>query len=165
MRRIAFGIVAAIMGIWMLWWGWNTRHRIVEAAHWPSSPGMVTASSIKLDSTRIRGGGYNRHHVVNVRYEYEVSGKKYTSDVITFGMRYSFPSAPEAEQMLARYPQGQPVTVYFNPHDPSMACLAPGTVPDSVPFIIWSSALFLLAGIFCIVSGIISVRRAFHEWF
>jgi hypothetical protein len=83
--------------------------RMRKARNWPTAVGTVTASSVQ-----------GRENKPFVEYEFEVAGQKYRSSRITMGEP---PSQGEAASILARYPVGASVTVYYDPADPHMATL------------------------------------------
>jgi hypothetical protein len=151
------------MGAAILSWTWKTSNRIKAAVHWPVAQGQVISSSVGRDSTRIRGGGYNHYLVPNIRYQYAVDGKSYTSATVVFGVRKRFKTQAEAEEEIAVFPVGRGVPVHYDPADPSVASLEAGAVPSVMPMLQWMSALFLLIGLIAIVSGILSIRRFVRE--
>jgi hypothetical protein len=63
-------------------------------------------------------------HKADVAYRYKVRGRDYSSGVITLADISS--SAGRAQGIVRRYPDGAPVTVYYNPVDPSDALLERG---------------------------------------
>ena len=165
MRRIALGLVAAIMGAALLSWTWKTTSKIKSSAHWPTTPGQVISSTVARDSSRIRGGGYNHYYDAQIRYQYTLNGRQYTSNVLTFGMRNNFSDSISAAQKTGTLPVGSSVPVYFDPRDPASACLEAGVVPKQFSVIGWSAAAFLFAGLVSIISGIIYLRRRLREAF
>ena len=159
MKRIALGLIAAIMGAAILSWTWNTSLRIKSSAKWPTTQGQVVSSSIVNDSTRIRGGGYNRLYRAAITYQYTVNGKQYKSDTFTFGIPHSFANRADAEHETQVFPVGKTVDVHFDPRNPATASLESGTVPQQFTLLGWMSGLFLVAGLVALVSGILNLRR------
>lgn len=163
MRRVLFGLVAAIMGAAILSWTSKTSNRIKAAVNWPTAEGRIITSSVGRDSTRIRGGGYNHYLVPVIQYHYAVNGREYTSSTVIFGTRKRFKTQAEVEQDIAGYPVGKTVPVHYDPTDPGIAALEAGNVPPVFPLMQRMSALFLLIGIVAIVSGILGIRRFVRE--
>lgn len=159
MKRILLGLVAAAMGGAILVWCWNTTSRIKASASWPAADGEVVRSAVVLDSSRIRGGGYNVTYRADIHYRYVVNSKAYESNVFTFGVPHSFANRAEADAEVARLAVGRHVEVRYDPDDPATSCLQPGVVPESMRLLAWMAGAFTLAGVVSILSGILSRRR------
>lgn len=159
MRRILFGLIATVMGGAILVWCWNTTSRIKASAAWPAVDGEVVSSAVALDSSRIRGGGYNVTYRADIHYRYVVSSKSYESSTFTFGVPHSFASRAEADAEVARLAVGRHVEVRYDPSDPATSCLEPGVVPDTIKLLGWMTGAFTLAGSISILSGISSRGR------
>jgi hypothetical protein len=89
---------------------------------WPSVAGRVVHSDVarerRSDGTR---------YWPDVRYEYEVDGRRYTSRQLTaWERRFSIKEAGAARRWADRYPEGSEVTVYYDPDDPHDGILEPG---------------------------------------
>lgn len=94
---------------------------------WPKADGVVKESEVRSDED----SGWTRFKAY-VLYEFTVEGKKYTSSSINYDSM-SRSERPAVEQLVKRYPKGQPVTVYYQPEDPSESVLEPGLVTWMVP--------------------------------
>ena len=159
LRRVLFGLIAAAMGVWMLWWSLSTTARIRASASWPAADGEIIRSVVARDSSRIRGGGYNHYFRAEITYRYQVAGKPYESDTFTFGTSHTFHTQAEAEAEVAFYAVGRHVEVRYDPSDPATSSVRPGTVPDTFKLITWMAAAFALAGMISLLSGIFSFRK------
>lgn len=99
--------------------------RMRKARNWPSTLGTVTANGV---GARKKKPGETGHYYAQtegynnpfVEYEFEVAGRKYFGWRITVGVQ---PSHGEAAAILAQFPVGASVTVYYDPADPHMAVL------------------------------------------
>jgi hypothetical protein len=116
------------------------------STRWPAAPGEVLSAKIAS-----RDG---RPHPL-VRYTYQVGGKAYTAARISFHSTTSLPlpglPAETAEAVLARYPAGKSMPVYYDPAAPDRAVLEPGAGPGAyLPAAVGGLffILGLLAGIF-----------------
>jgi hypothetical protein len=158
-KRIMLGLIAALMGGAILVWCWNTSSRIKASATWPATDGEVVRSAVALDSSRIRGGGYNVTYRADIHYRYVVNGKSYESSTFTFGVPHSFANRAEADAEVARLAVGRHVEVHYDPEDPATSCLETGVVPDTIRLLAWMAGAFTLAGIISILSGVLSRRR------
>lgn len=159
MGRILLGALALLIGGACLYWALDTRATIRASAGWPTASGVVVSSRVKPDSTRIRGGGYNRRYDADVRYAYEVAGRRYESSTFVFGTPRSFPDSGAALAEVGAYPPGRTVRVYHDPRDPARSCLAPGVVPAGFGLLLGTSGAFALGGLALLVVGIRGARR------
>jgi len=101
------------------------RRKLSKTRSWPSAVGTVTASGVRARKQKPGDTGYTSGgpEVVNdpfVDYEFEVAGRKYRGWRITLDEQ---PSQGELEAILAQFPVGASVTVYYDPADPHMAVL------------------------------------------
>ncbi len=58
-----------------------------------------------------------------VKYEYEVNGQLYVGDRVNIGPMQKSVNPRKSQEILARYPVGGNVTVYYNPANPQEAVL------------------------------------------
>lgn len=68
-----------------------------------------------------------------VNYSYAVGNVTYQGSKISSGQSWTYTLEP-AQEMLATYPKGKEVTVYFDPMDPKKAVLEKG---NSITNFIW----------------------------
>lgn len=100
----------------------QTAHR---AASWPSVTGIVTQSH-----TARRWGLGNGiwiaglWYVPEIAYRYEVGGRAYKGRKITLADR-GYPKLKAAREVIARYPEGASIPVYYDPAKPRRAFLEP----------------------------------------
>jgi hypothetical protein len=122
--------------------------RSAQSQRWPSVQGEVTASGL------VRQGDQARPYV---RYRYRIAEKTYTGGaLIHYGepnpiTRWLGASAENAPPIQARYPQGSPVTVYYDPSNPDRSVLEPGVRVSAYLPVAAGGLLFILglvAGIF-----------------
>ena len=60
-----------------------------------------------------------------VEYQYSALGREFRSSRVSFG-DFSSGDVTHARSIVSKYPAGKAVTVYFDPHDPSLAVLETG---------------------------------------
>ncbi|KAA0252619.1 MAG: DUF3592 domain-containing protein [Chloroflexi bacterium] len=108
-----------------------------RAKDWASTTGTVLMST--LQARRSSDGHYVNYPVVV--YQYRVGGMSYESRKITPGLEWG---GTGAGKVVARYPTGSQVTVYYNPANPVEALLE--RKPPS--FIIWLWVILALVNIF-----------------
>lgn len=92
------------------------RRKMAAVSQWPSTMGTVMMSTIEQRSSS--DSGYTDYPVV--QYSYQVGGQAYQS--------YKLAPGPEvggtgARKVVARYPAGAQVMVFYNPENPSEAVL------------------------------------------
>ncbi|MDQ2692644.1 MAG: DUF3592 domain-containing protein [Chloroflexota bacterium] len=96
-----------------------TRRKVTKASTWLSTLGTVTESRIQMRSNS--EGGRTSYPLV--RYTYQVMERSYQSQKVVPGMDVG---GSGAQKVVARYPVGAQVMVYYNPEDPSEALLERG---------------------------------------
>jgi hypothetical protein len=120
------GLLAFGVGVWNL-------TRSLQSAHWPASEGTILSGEIKYRTSSIIND--NTHNYVNnihddasysaeITYRYQVAENDYTGTRLAYGAWSS--SAAYAQGVLARYPNGKKVSVYYSPSHPEQAVLEPG---------------------------------------
>ena len=87
------------------------RRKMAAVSQWPSTMGNVMMSTIEQRSSS--EGGYTDYPVV--QYSYQVGGQAYQS--------YKLAPGPEvggtgAGKVVARYPAGAQLMVFYNPRNP-----------------------------------------------
>ncbi len=89
-----------------------------RSTRWPTTEGKVVESYILADGD----GGY----IPKVIYTYRVNGKEYRNNEITASQRSNTLNRGPAEEIVARYPEGGSVKVYYHTGNPNHAVLEPG---------------------------------------
>ena len=93
------------------------RRKMATVSQWPSTLGTVLMST--LESRRSSdNGGYVNYPVV--QYSYQVGGQMYQSTKLAPGPEVG---GTGAGKVVARYPQGAQVMVFYDPQNPSEAVL------------------------------------------
>jgi Protein of unknown function (DUF3592) len=93
-----------------------------------------------------RGG---MQYLMKAVYRYTVDGKTYQSDRISFHETWGGGTeSVYRDRLKSKYPVGKPHVVYYNPADPSVACLETG--PNYFILVLGSflSLLFVVSGFF-----------------
>ena len=91
------------------------RRRMATVSQWPSTMGSVTMSRVE---SRSSGDGYTNYPVV--QYSYQVGGQAYQGTKLAPGPEVG---GTGAGKVVARYPAGAQVMVFYNPQNPSEAVL------------------------------------------
>ena len=91
------------------------RRRMAAVSQWPATMGNVIMSTIQRRSSE---DGYTDYPVV--QYSYQVAGQSYQSDKLAPGPEVG---GSGARKVVAKYPAGAQVMVFYDPQNPSEAVL------------------------------------------
>ena len=130
----------------LLWWGVTTARNASVSRNWPAVPGTITVSQVTI-STDEDGTTY----YADVQFKYVVNDRWHTAATVNFG-EYGSGSRSHADKIVARYPPGSPVTVYYNPDEPNTAVLEPGVTWGSY-FNIFMALLFFIIPAIILISA------------
>jgi hypothetical protein len=113
---VIIGFVLVILNVVFLAVIYFMRRKMAVVRQWPSTMGTVMASTLEWRSSS--EGGSTAYPVV--QYSYQVNGRAYQS--------YKLAPGPEvggtgAKKVVARYPAGAQVMVFYDPQNPSDAVL------------------------------------------
>jgi len=118
------------------------RKKMAEVNQWPSVMGSVVMSTIERRSSE---DGHTDYPVV--QYSYQVNGQPYQSSKLAPGPEVG---GSGARGVVAKYPAGAQVMVFYNPQKPSEAVLER---KSSALWVMW-----LLLVIFdCTLCGVIPI--------
>ncbi|PZO36078.1 MAG: hypothetical protein DCF19_22490 [Pseudanabaena frigida] len=133
----------------------NNLSNSYQSQSWESVNGKVTNSYI---STQEASSKYKYLFTPHVSYEYTVAKKVYSGDTIAF---YSDKStdAKYVQTIIAKYPTGSQIKVFYNSSSPNISCLETGFSQEAV-FVV--SFVFLAGGIIIIL--IVLKIRKFLNW-
>jgi hypothetical protein len=117
-----------------------------QTRNWPTVPGMIVSSELESQTER-----HHRKPITTygagIRYAYEVEGKAYESDQVQLGGTSETSQPGESERMVARYPEGKRVTVYYDPADPATATIEPGALGGIFNMAMVAGGSMLVGGI------------------
>ncbi len=130
-------IIFGSLGVFLLF-PWVQSIRMVHAGKtWSSVSGTVVSSGVKqvLDSTDKKGRKNFSYRAI-VKYSYKVEGQNYISSRITFG-DYGTNTPGHGASIVANYPEGKRVRVYYNPDAPMHSVLERRTgVGNIIPILV-----------------------------
>jgi hypothetical protein len=98
--------------------GWNAIRQI-RATSYATTPGVITRSEIESQQ-----GKHGPTQAAKISFSYQVGGRKLSGDQYRYGAVSSNDS--NAAKVVAAFPPGKQVTVYYSPADPTDAVLVPG---------------------------------------
>ncbi len=110
------------VGLFLLFIYFRNLIRVRASEGWPASQGIVVASWIRESHSTDDDGSTSTSYYPEVNYTYSVMGTEYQSDKITFGLKTGG-SRGKALKVIAKYVEGNPVTVYYDPDNPQLAVL------------------------------------------
>ena len=134
-----------------------------KSSSWTQIQGVVSESALVTEE---RKKDQPQTYVPDVLYRYEVLGKKYKNNRISF--ERSFKDRAIANGFIEKYSKGKTVAVFYNPGNPSQSVLEPGIKTSALittcagafmtlfSFILFNIKKFLkkfLAGFFMIQAG------------
>ena len=111
---IIVGAIALVYGLYCL-------AKLISVRNWPSVEGKIVSSTKTARSTDA-----GKMQDAEIAYEFTVAEKLYTARVIQAGGDMSSAHSKketDVDKVLAKYPVGAVVPVYYNPRFPQMACL------------------------------------------
>ena len=141
------GFIFAGIGLIMLVRGLLDFRTTRLSQNWPTIEGQIIQATIEESMESDNDGFTSKRYTPSVLYTYTLVGQQYTSDKITFGAKWRYPSRNEAESKL-NYQTGERIQVYYNPENPSQAVLEAGAVRG-----VWGT--LLIGIVFSIIGGIV----------
>jgi hypothetical protein len=88
---------------------------------WPETEGVITLSQVRHGKYSPRNNDWTV--VTSIKYEYEVGGRRYVSERVSFG---AMTSDADRRTEAAMYGEGMRFPVYYDPADPKVAVLETG---------------------------------------
>lgn len=133
---IAIGFAVGVLAI-DVFFGVVVTRQIVAERTWKAVPGTIVSSVVSASRRgnvssapgRLRGSTSKTRYGLRVSYAYTVNGKELVSDRISIA-GFGDPSFRHESEAAGVYPQGSPVTVYYDPADPSQSALRVGLQPE-----------------------------------
>jgi hypothetical protein len=126
----AITLIALSFGVLSLWTGFWGRTFVLPAMadsmSWPRVDGIVYEQDIDRN--------WDDHFFhAELSYRYTVDGVRFANDDICFFQKesncgFGTDDFKEAEELLALYPEGSRVTIFYDPEDPGQAVLQPEDV-------------------------------------
>ena len=110
------------VGVFMLVKYFQDRKKAEESQSWSGTSGQVTQAYVRESETRDSDGYLTTSYYPEVRYTYQVLGAEYGGDKISFGGSVGG-SRNKADEIVAQYPVGKNLTVYYDPNNPEDAVI------------------------------------------
>jgi uncharacterized protein DUF3592 len=124
------GVLFLVLGIGGYVGMQMAQSHIDRVAEWPSVDGKIVTSEI---STTTSWSKYGRRttQVADIEYAYSVSGQNYQGEHLRLLPMLHMKSDGTPAELVARYPVGRSVQVYYDPSNPSAAVLIPTPGDDA----------------------------------
>ncbi len=142
--RFAFLLMFGGIGSFFAYQGAAEWYAGVQSASWPTAAGTVLDARLASSSGTGRNSGprYSAH----VSYMYNVGGRSFVGDNLSFGHITVGSGARGAQRLLSQYRRGTVVAVHYDPTVPERSVLQAGWTWGSV-MIAAMGAFFALLGL------------------
>ena len=121
---IALLAAAGASGIW-LYAFIDIQRKKRRSAHWPTVTGTITKSDVAEHVSRDKDDNVEIRYVPEIVYGYRVGGREYHAATRKWGFSELYVDEEGPKKVLAKYPKGSSVPVFYDPADPSNAVLEP----------------------------------------
>lgn len=123
-KGVFFGVLLIVGGLIGVVFGLNYLADANRSKTWQATEGVTVSAGV---IGHAKNSGSSGSYSVDVRYTYQVDGQTYQSDRIAFNGARQYNSKSKAQTAIADYSAGNVVTVYYNPDDPAISVLQPGS--------------------------------------
>ena len=130
------------VGAGLMVWGGIVLRNASVSKEWPLAQGEIVTSYVNI-SIDEDGTTYS----ADIAFRYVVNDRWLTADTVNFG-EYGSSNRNHAADIVAKYPVGKVVNVYYDPAKPETAVLEPGVT--------WSSYIILFMGLLFIIMPLIT---------
>lgn len=142
--RFAFLVMFGGLGSFFAYQGAADWYAGVQSASWQTAAGTVLDARLATSSGTGRNSG--THYSPHISYTYNVGGRSFVGDQLSFGRLTRGSGYGDAQQVLKGYRRGTIVAVHFDPARPERSVLQPGWTWGSV-FMAAMGTIFALLGL------------------
>lgn len=142
------GVAFAIFGV-------SLHERARAIARWPAVRGRISAARVLEEPSRCGDGPTTMLYRPDIRFEYQVAGRAYAAQRLQALGERAASWRSYADGVVARYPVGREVLVYYDPANPHDATL------ERTRTSAWALGMILLGGGLAIGALGWAVRGAF----
>jgi len=141
------GSIMMLVGIVAVLYAAYIKLSINKKLSWPSVTGIITSAKLSTESqSDVMGGSANTFYGAKIMYTYTVGKRVLRGSKISAGGELNTSMPGRAEARIRKYPEGSEVDVYYNPTNPTQACLE---LTDEISvFCAGIGALFFVVGWF-----------------
>jgi hypothetical protein len=149
-KKRRHALVTALIGLLLFLFGFWRYRKLRASRSWPSTIGTVTGTDVETQTDSGSGGEpASTGYYPVVHYSYWVGQQSYTGHRIGLASR-GHQNLRRAQQVLAAWPAGAQVQVYYNPQRPDEAVLQR---KDS------TGIVFMVLGAVIVVLGMAALAR------
>ena len=131
-----------LLSLGCMYVGYTKDRASSASSQWQSTPGIVINSNVVVIERKDGRGTYTEYSPVII-YEYESPLGKIRSNRVNYLGPVKNVYKFQAEELVARYKPGTPVTVFFNPDKPGQSCLQPGRTRNGIGYMVLGALLLL----------------------
>ncbi len=114
-----FGVVFFLASLLAATTAFKDWRRYRESENWVPVTAQIVSGNISA-----RRGSKSTSYVLDIKYSYKVLGQSYENNQFSFGSEGTgYDTRKKAEGILAKYPIGNQVTIYYDPNNPQQAVL------------------------------------------
>ena len=124
-------VLAILSGVVLILVAISLGRKAKASLQWPAVPGTVLLSQLVEDNS-----GEFTSYLPLVTYAYAVNGQAFQSSRVAF-------VASKSRKVIAKYPKGNAVQVYFDPQQPSTSVLEKG---GSTRFMVFIGIALIIGG-------------------
>ena len=121
--RSLFLIAVVLASVWTAGRAWIALNVARASRSFAETRGRILRSEVVRE--RVAAGSTAQVQAPSVVFEYEVEGRRYEGDTLSFDPMFLTTFADRAKGTCARYPVGAQVRVFYDPARPEVACLEP----------------------------------------
>lgn len=151
-------VVLGLVGLGVLVWGFIRMRQSARTRSWPTTQGTIRSSrvtsreapALQTETSYDDDAPAPAPRILyspQVEYTYTVEGQRYTGTELTLDS-VEVSNKQHAQAHAARYAPGRPVTVFYDPEDPSRALLEPGVHSTSWAIPAAGAACLFVTGAF-----------------
>jgi hypothetical protein len=118
-----FILAFAGLGAFLIYKSVRNRKKADASQSWPATSGQITAAHVSHHTSTDSDGDSSDYYTPKVSYTYQALGQEYQGDKIGFGFQVSYGSPGKAQAILASFPVGGQVAVYYDPNNPAESVL------------------------------------------
>ena len=140
-----FPWVVTVSGMSIVAWGVQGLLMASDSVEWPRAQGTIMLSKVRVLESYGSNGLLEYTYSADIQYRFVVQQREYTGARVAYG-DFSSGSSSRFEEIVARYPTGRQVEVYYLPSDPAECVLEPGRhVENWAP--IFSGGVLIMVGV------------------
>ncbi len=137
---LVFAMIAAIVPLTVVWYSLNQPD-------WPAAGGWVLSG--KIVNTHYNAPDYKQK--VTVDYEYLIGGANYKGEFVGLWPDVGSPNALPPSELEKITQKGYPLTVFYDPDDPTRSRLHTRGHDDQLSLILIAGCCVVLAGVYAFV--------------